>query len=409
MIRPQQVAHLFVAARAGMAVGKAVAERQPFVRRGRKEGVETEVADTFGAVFERIDGMSARHAVAGDQLVPANLRIARVVRPPCQFGFPVARIAGQVTVIVGHGRTGVVPPQGAVFPHPVFGPGSHVEPGRGRQPHAVRSGGQRHELAPHARIADFAVLETPGRIVEVVARKAESLFDRREACAPYRRWDDKEESQRMALAEMPGGTESRRQGIREDAFDVHVAPRAGLDGGSDIPAVARRPRKGEFRPGQVVAVGETDGGVVRRFRERSGEAEGAYATSTADGLGQCRDPGTALFPSPEQPQRTEIAGRNPQPGKGGRLRGVMLPAAAERDVGQIEGRNAAVEVGHGLDCPVEKRGVGKHDGRTLLITRAIGIVFVVGELGRSSAHDEQENHGKSVFAEHAQGLFRIQI
>lgn len=68
----------------------------------------------------------------------------------------------------------------------------------------------------------------------------------------------------------------------------------------------------------------------------------------------------------------------------------MLPAAAERDVGQIEGRNAAVEVGHGLDCPVEKRGVGKHDGRTLLITRAIGIVFVVGELGRSSAHDEQE-------------------
>ena len=374
-----------------MAVGKAVAERQPFVRRGRKEGVETEVADTFGAVFERIDGMSARHAVAGDQLVPANLRIARVVRPPCQFGFPVARIAGQVTVIVGHGRTGVVPPQGAVFPHPVFGPGSHVEPGRGRQPHAVRSGGQRHELAPHARIADFAVLETPGRIVEVVARKAESLFDRRKACAPYRRRDNEEESQRMALAQMPGGTESRRQGIREDAVE------------------ARRPRKGEFRPGQVVAVGETDGGVVRRFRERSGEAEGAYATSTADGLGQCRDPGTALFPSPEQPQRTEIAGRNPQPGKGGRLRGVMLPAAAERDVGQIEGRNAAVEVGHGLDCPVEKRGVGKHDGRTLLITRAIGIVFVVGELGRSSAHDEQENHGKSVFAEHAQGLFRIQI
>jgi hypothetical protein len=36
MIRPQQVAHLFVAARAGMAVGKAVAERQPLVRRGRK-------------------------------------------------------------------------------------------------------------------------------------------------------------------------------------------------------------------------------------------------------------------------------------------------------------------------------------------------------------------------------------
>ena len=145
------------------------------------------------------------------------------------------------------------------------------------------------------------------------------------------------------------------------------------------------------------------------FGQRPGEPEGTHAAGTADGLGQCRDPGTALFPSPEQPQRTEIAGRNPQPGKGGRLRGVMLPAAAERDVGQIEGRNAAVEVGHGLDCPVEKRGVGKHDGRTLLITRAIGIVFVVGELGRSSAHDEQENHGKSVFAEHAQGLFRIQI
>ena len=36
MIRPQQVAHLFVAARAGMAVGKAVAECQPLVRRGRK-------------------------------------------------------------------------------------------------------------------------------------------------------------------------------------------------------------------------------------------------------------------------------------------------------------------------------------------------------------------------------------
>ena len=32
MIRPQQVAHLFVAARAGMAVGKAVAECQPLVR-----------------------------------------------------------------------------------------------------------------------------------------------------------------------------------------------------------------------------------------------------------------------------------------------------------------------------------------------------------------------------------------
>ena len=184
--------------------------------------------------------MSARHAVAGDQLVPANLRIARVVRPPCQFGFPVARIAGQVTVIVGHGRTGVVPPQGAVFPHPVFGPGSHVEPGRGRQPHAVRSGGQRHELAPHARIADFAVLETPGRIVEVVARKAESLFDRRKACAPYRRRDNEEESQRMALAQMPGGTESRRQGIREDAFDVHVAPRTGVESRRTAPAAAAR-------------------------------------------------------------------------------------------------------------------------------------------------------------------------
>ena len=37
MIRPQQVAHLFVAARAGMAVGKAVAECQALPPRGRKK------------------------------------------------------------------------------------------------------------------------------------------------------------------------------------------------------------------------------------------------------------------------------------------------------------------------------------------------------------------------------------
>ena len=70
----QQIAHLLVGTGVFAAERNSVAERQPGVGFGGERRVESEVAEPFDTVFQRIDRMSARHAVLADQLVPVDLR-----------------------------------------------------------------------------------------------------------------------------------------------------------------------------------------------------------------------------------------------------------------------------------------------------------------------------------------------
>lgn len=104
-IRPvggtEQIAHLFVAPGAVPANSRSVVQRQPFADTGCEHRVELQVADPLHPVFERVDSLAALHAVLGIKLVPIDLRVARIARPPCLLGFAVARIARQITVVVG--------------------------------------------------------------------------------------------------------------------------------------------------------------------------------------------------------------------------------------------------------------------------------------------------------------------
>ena len=220
VLRTQQIAHLFVGTGRPAPEGDPVTECQPRVRIGGEKCVQREVAEPFGAVLQRIDRVPSGHAVAADQFVPVDLREARVVRTPRQFGLPVAGVARQVAVVVGHRRPGVVH---AVFRNARLGAESRRERGRGRQRNAVGDEGQRDRLAPHAGVADPAVLKSPRRVVEPVARQRKSLLGRGEARAPRRGRHDAEQGEFVPRTEAPREAQSGGQGVGEDPFDVHVA------------------------------------------------------------------------------------------------------------------------------------------------------------------------------------------
>ena len=149
----QQIAHLLVGTGVFAAERNSVAERQPDVGFGGERRVESEVAVPADTAFHRIGRMSARHAVLADQLVPVDLRVARIAGEPRLLGLPVARIAGQIPVIVGHRRAGVVPVEHTVLRDARLGGKRGGERGRSRQRHGIGGQGQRNRLAPHAGVA----------------------------------------------------------------------------------------------------------------------------------------------------------------------------------------------------------------------------------------------------------------
>lgn len=147
--------------------------------------------------------------------------------------------------------------------------------------HPVGDDRQRHELPPHTRIANLAVLESPCGVIEPVARKPERLFGRGETRTPDRGRNDERQAQVVIVAEPFGGAQARSQRIGKDAFDVHVAPRTGVEGRRTAPSAAERFGDGQPRPGQIIAVRKTDGSIARRLRVIVGKTEQTQAAGTA--------------------------------------------------------------------------------------------------------------------------------
>ena len=409
ILRTQQVAHLLVIARPRMAENQPVTQCQPGVERSRKQGAEVQVAEPLGAVFEGIDGMARRHAVLGDQFVPVDLRIARVAGPPRLLGLAVTGITGQVTVVVGHRRACVVPSQRTVFARAVLRAEIGGKRRRLRNRHPVGEDSQRHEFPPHARIADLAVLESPCGVIEPVARKPERLFGRGETRTPDRGRNDERQAQVVIVAEPLRGAQTRSQRIGEDAFDVHVSPRTGVEGRRAAPIAAERFGDGQPRPGQIITVRKADGGIARRLRVIVGKTEQTQAAGTAR-RAVCRGK-TAIadFIGPQQAHRPEIARRKPHaPDRSGFIAVIQSPAF-HGDVRQVKGGMFGIEVGSRLHGTVKQRRVGQQKRRTLLLPGGVGIIFVIGMLGRGTADGEQTEQQTTVFRDHAQRLFGIQI
>ena len=340
--------------------------------------------------------MSARHAVLADQLVPVDLRVARIAGEPRLLGLPVARIAGQIPVIVGHRRAGVVPVEHAVLRDARLGGKRGGERGRSRQRHGIGGQGQRNRLAPHAGVAHPAVLPAPRRVVETVARERESLLRRGEARAPHRGRHDTQHGEFVPFAETPGKAQSGGHGIGEDPFDVHVAAGAGVESRRNAPAVARRRRDGGFRSHEVIAVGEADRSQKRLQRLPVRKPERPHAARRSRFPGRGGKPRIALFFGPEQAQRREVTVGNRNAHERRAFQGVIQSAAPERDLRQVETGAKAVEVRRGLHGAVEDRRIGREQFAPLLAF-GIGIVFVAGVLGRRRTRKQEKQQGTTTF------------
>ena len=278
-----------------------------------------------------------------------------------------------------------------------------------RNRHPVGDDSQRHELPPHARIADLAVLESPCGVIEPVARKPERLFGRGETRTPDRGRNDEHQAQVVIVAEPLRGAQTRSQRIGEDAFDVHVAPRTGVESRRTAPSAAERFGDGQPRPGQIAAVRKTDGGIARRLRIIGRKPEQAQTTDSARNAVRRRKPSIAYFIGPQQAHRPEIPRRKPyNPDRGGFVAVIQAPAF-HGDIRQVEGGMFGIEVRSRLHGAVKQRRVGQQKRRTLLLPGGIGVIFVIGMLGRGTAYGEQADQQTTVFRDHAQRIFGIQI
>ena len=88
---------------------------------------------------------------------------------------------------------------------------------------------------------------------------------------------------------------------------------------------------------------------------------------------------------------------------------VIQSPAFHGDVRQVEGGMFGIEVRSRLHGAVKQRRVGQQKRRTLLLPGGVGIIFVIGMLGRGTADGEQTEQQTTVFRDHAQRLFGIQI
>lgn len=240
-------------------------------------------------------------------------------------------------------------------------------------------------------------------------RKPERLFGRGETRPPNRGRNDERQAQVVIVTEPLRGAQACSQRIGEDAFDVHVSPRTGVEGRRAAPIAAERFGDGQPRPGQIITVRKADGGIARRLRVIVGKTEQTQAAGTAR-RAVCRGK-TAIadFIGPQQAHRPEIARRKPHaPDRSGFVAVIQSPAF-HGDVRQIEGGMFGIEVGSRLHGTVKQRRVGQQKRRTLLLPGGVGIIFVIGMLGRGTADGEQTEQQTTVFRDHAQRLFGIQI
>ncbi len=389
IIGPQQVAHLLVVTCRRAAHPGAVTERQSPVELRDEGRIGLHVADALDPVLERIDRLAARQAVLGDQLVPAHLRVAGIARAPRLLALPVTRIGGQVAVVVGHGCAGVVPPQRAVPSQARFAAEGQGKRRLRRKGHAPGGDAERHALAPHARIAHPSLLKAPGRVVERIARQREGLLHGAQPRTPHRGRHDGQQRQlrpaRKAFREM----KPRRQGIREDPFDVHVAPRAGIGREAQPPAASHVERRGDLRPDTVVAVGQPHRRQVRRERLVRREDKAAHAARRTRGIALRRNARRTLLRGTQQPQGRRMAPRDGDAVEFDALIVEGLPAPPQAHLREVEIGDPAISILRDLHGAVEERRVG-HDHRLRLLPHGEGVVFVVVGLGRRQARQQQQ-------------------
>ena len=397
VLRTQQIAHLFVGTGRPAPEGDPVTECQPRVRIGGEKCVQREVAEPLGAVLQRIDRVPSGHAVAADQFVPVDLREAWVVRTPRQFGLPVAGVARQVAVVVGHRRPGVVPVEHAVFRNARLGAERRREQGSRRQRNFISGDCQRDRLAPHARVADPAVLKSPRRVVEPVARQRKGLLGGGEARTPRRGRHDAEKGEFMSRTKAPGETQSGGQGVCEDPFDMHVTARAGIGGGRKAPSSAESPCSGDFGPDKVVAVSEAHRSEIRLQRLSLWKPEQPHPADRAPLPGRSSKPRITFLFGPQQAQERKVTIRQVHTRKRCAHGAIAQPTALPRHLRQIEIGMIAVEVRDALHGTVEDRGIGR-EHLALLLAFGIGIVFVVGMLRRSlQARQQKEQQATAAF------------
>ena len=402
--RTEQVAHLTVGAAAVVAERQAVTQGQGVVEGRGEGGIEAQIRRTLDPVVEGVDRLAVPHPVAADQLVPIDLRIARIGCKPCPFGFEIARIARQVAVVVRHGCAGVVPVEHAVtrearLPAEIDGQG-----GLRRERQFVTEGQERKELPAHAGVADTAVLVSPGGVVEAVTGQGEGLLGGGEARAARRGRKDAE--QRKAVIGVPGmcNTQGRGHRVGEDALHMQVAARAGIEGQRSGPAAAQIARSGDLRAHEVIAVGEAHRGQewLQGLLNRKVEEPDTARTARQPGRGdQARIAG---LPGTQQAQHREVAVGKLQSRKRDALGIPPQAAAFHGDLREVEVGQFAVEVHRRLDGPVEERRIGSEQLAPLL-PFGIGIVLVVKVLrsgrktDRQQAQQQQDKteHGKSAF------------
>ena len=280
--------------------------------------------------------MTALHPVAANQLVPVDLRIARVAREPRPLGFEIVRIARQVTVVIGHRGAGVVPVEHAVTRDARFGPEAERERGRLRERHGVVGDEERQRLAPHARIAHPPVLIAPCRIVEPVARQRESLLRGGKTRAPHRGRDDADQRQGVLPAETAEEPQSDGQGIGEDALDMHVASRAGIQRQRGAPPPPQMRRGGDLRPREVIAVGQPHRRQKGLQRLPGGKADETDAARTARLAGRRHESGVTDLLRAQQPQDRKITVRQVHAREGDAPGAAFQPAALEATCGRLK-------------------------------------------------------------------------
>ena len=388
----QQVAHAFEVARRAVVGRGAVAEHDALVETRREERVEVQAAQALDASLQSIERLAARHAVAGVERVPIDLRVAGIAAAPGLLRGGIARIARQVAVVVGHGRASVVPPQRAVLRPSRLHGGPGLQVGGFAEPERAREHGDGPEFAPDARIAHLAVLIAPRRVVEPVAREGEGLVGGGCAQAPHRGRHDEQQRHAVAVAEAFRSPERGGQRMGEDTPDMQVAPRARIGRRGQVPAPADGPAPREAHDTPVVAVGQPRGETPRGQRLAL-KAEIAHAVRRAVKPGRLLQPRTAHLRGAERTQRRSVAHghREALDRRGTRLESHAAACGAHER--EVVPRDRVVEVIGRLHGAVKKRGVGEQRLAPLLRLRFVRIVF--GFLRRSPEcrHEARQHEG----------------
>ena len=200
----------------------------------------------------------------------------------------------------------------------------------------------------------------------------------------------------MLPAETAEEPQSDGQGIGEDALDVHVASRAGIQRQRGAPPPPQMRRGGDLRPREVIAVGQPhrrQKGLQRLPRGKAAETDTARTARLA---GRRHESGVTDLLRAQQPQGRKITVRQVHAREGDAPGAAFQPAALEGHLRQVEVRLLAVEVGGGLDGTVEKGRIG-HEQFPPLLAFGIGIVFVAGVLGRRRTRKQKKQQGTTAF------------